>query len=68
MLLSAGADGNVVLWNLNIDKNPVEMFKHPDIVASVAFKPNHENYFISGCFDKILRLWSVKQRKVIEWS
>jgi WD40 repeat protein len=44
------------------------VFAHPDIVASVAFKSGCENYFASGCFDKLLRIWNIKQRKVVEWQ
>ena len=31
-------------------------------------KPNSENYVASGCFDKMIRIWNVKQRKVIDWQ
>ena len=24
--------------------------------------------FASGCFDKILRIWNIKLRKVVDWS
>ena len=31
-------------------------------------KPNSENYVASGCFDKMIRIWNVNQRKVIDWQ
>ena len=31
-------------------------------------KPNSEHYVVSGCFDKMIRIWNVKQRKVIDWQ
>lgn len=31
-------------------------------------KPTSENYVASGCFDKMIRIWNVNQRKVIDWQ
>ncbi len=42
------------------------LFDHSDFVTSVAFHPNNE-WFVSGCFDKKLRVWSVRDRAVLFW-
>jgi WD40 repeat protein len=67
-LLSVSADCLVIIWNINFDK-PVQILKHQDILCSAIFvKPQSENYVASGCFDKIVRIWNVNQRKVIDWQ
>ena len=51
-----------------LDK-PVQLLKHPDMVSSAAFKVgSQDNLVITGCFDKIVRVWNVKNRKVIDWQ
>lgn len=35
----------------------LQKFKHPDLVSSIEFHPVDDRYFVSGCFDKVLRLW-----------
>lgn len=34
-------------------------FTHPDFVTSVHFHPLDDRIFLSGCFDKRLRLWKI---------
>lgn len=38
--------------------------QHPDFVTSIAFHPSDDRYFLSGCLDQRLRLWSIVERKV----
>mmetsp|Transcript_11010 Transcript_11010/g.15150 ORF Transcript_11010/g.15150 Transcript_11010/m.15150 type:complete len:658 (-) Transcript_11010:100-2073(-) len=57
-LLSASADKTVRLWHLSRN-SCLQFFKHPDIVTCVEFHPLHDRYFISGCFDRRLRVWDV---------
>lgn len=42
------------------------VFEHNDFVTSVAFHPNNE-WFVTGCFDKKLRVWSIRERSVLFW-
>jgi WD40 repeat protein len=35
----------------------LQTFKHPDLVSSLAFHPSDDRFFVTGCFDKLLRLW-----------
>jgi WD40 repeat protein len=67
ILLSVSADCLVVIWSINFDK-PIQILQHSDILCSALFmRPTSENYVASGCFDKMIRIWNVKQRKVIDW-
>lgn len=43
-----------------------QVFEHADFVTSVAFHPNNE-WFVSGCFDKKLRVWSIREQSVLFW-
>lgn len=36
------------------------------MVTCITFSPN-EDYFISGCLDKIIRVWEIKKKKVIDY-
>lgn len=38
-----------------------------DMVTSVDFYPEEECYFISGCMDRKLRIWSIPQGCVLKW-
>ena len=35
----------------------LQQFKHTDLVSSLAFHPSDDRFFVTGCFDKVLRLW-----------
>jgi WD40 repeat protein len=56
-VLSAGADGNVALWDAK--HNVVRNYKHSARVTSVAFSPDGSR-FVTGNADKTVRLWEVK--------
>ena len=49
-------------------KECLYMFQHPDIVTSVYFHPLDERFFLSGCFDKKLRIWNIPESRVINWA
>ena len=81
LIITASADQTVALYNITLDK-PLQIFQHPDIVSACSFKVNvsqifpylqslpnqSDTYITTGCFDKFLRLWSVKQKKVVDWQ
>lgn len=37
-------------------------------VTCIQFNPVDENYFISGSLDAKIRIWSIQDRHVVEWS
>ena len=42
--------------------------RHSDFVTSVDFHPLEDRYFLSGGFDKKLRIWSIPDGRVKEWA
>jgi len=67
-LLSASTDKTVSLWHVSRDER-LQFFRHPDIVTAVEFHPAHDRYYISGCFDRKLRVWDIIPDGVVqEWT
>jgi len=66
-LLSASLDKTVRLWH---PTRPVclKLFRHADLVTSVSFHPTDDRYFLSGGFDKKIRIWSIPDGRVKEWA
>jgi len=56
-LLSASIDKSVRLWHV-ARPDCLHVFTHVDCVTSVDFHPRSDHYFLSGCFDKKLRVVS----------
>lgn len=67
LLLSASMDGCVRLWHVSRPEC-LHKFMHPDCVTSVAFHPHEENLFVTGCFDRKLRMWSLETGRVTVWQ
>lgn len=66
-ILSASADHNVRLWHVTRG-DCLQVFRHPDIATSIDFHPLHDRYFISGCFDRRLRVWDIiSDARTKEW-
>jgi WD40 repeat protein len=67
-LLSASTDKTVSLWHVSRDER-LQFFRHPDIVTAVEFHPAHDRYYISGCFDRKLRVWDIIPDGIVqEWT
>ena len=44
-------------------------FVHPDILTSVDFHPLQDRFFITGCFDRRIRVWDIiPEGAVREWA
>jgi len=46
----------------------MHVFHHADLVTSVDFHPKDDSLFLSGGFDRKLRLWSIPDGRVIDWA
>jgi WD40 repeat protein len=57
-ILSASADKTVRLWHFT-KSDCLRIFKHPQLLTSVEFHPEIDRYFVSGCFDRRVRLWDI---------
>lgn len=67
-LLSASMDKYVRLWHVS-RQECLQEFKHPDAVTAVEFNPLHDRYFLSGCFDRRIRVWDIiPDGQVREWA
>jgi WD40 repeat protein len=66
-LLSASLDSSVRLYH-HSKSLCLHCFQHATYVASVAFHPQEDGYFISGGVDRKLRLWDITNGRVKEWA
>ncbi|RKP14680.1 WD40-repeat-containing domain protein, partial [Piptocephalis cylindrospora] len=66
-LLSASMDRTVRLWHVS-RAACLYVFPHPDFVTSVSFHPKDDRCFLSGSIDGRMRLWSVPEKKVVQWE
>ncbi|CAN0300599.1 unnamed protein product, partial [Hapterophycus canaliculatus] len=66
-LLSASLDKTVRLWHTT-QASCLHCFQHAETVTSVDFHPMLEHCFLSGCFDKKIRVWNIRDGRVQEWQ
>lgn len=67
LLLTASVDCSVRLWHVG-RAACLHRFVHSDVVAAVAFHPLSDAAFVTGGFDRRLRLWSTDTRRVVTWQ
>lgn len=67
LLLSASMDAYARLWHVSRPEC-LHKFQHPDCVTAVDFHPTEDNYFLSGCLDRKLRIWSLETGRVVLWQ
>uniref|UniRef100_A0A453K7I3 Uncharacterized protein n=1 Tax=Aegilops tauschii subsp. strangulata TaxID=200361 RepID=A0A453K7I3_AEGTS len=60
-------DKTVRLWD-TASKACLKKFSHSDYVTSIQFNPVDDRYFISGSLDAKVRLWSIPNRQVVDWT
>ncbi|MES1917092.1 MAG: hypothetical protein MHM6MM_008851, partial [Cercozoa sp. M6MM] len=65
-LLSGSMDQCVMLWHVRRERC-LCLFQHTDFVTTVAFHPVDDTLFLSGSFDKKLRLWNILEHRVVDW-
>ncbi|XP_061361474.1 uncharacterized protein LOC133305313 [Gastrolobium bilobum] len=66
-LLSSSMDKTVRLWHLS-RKSCLKIFSHGDYVTCIQFNPVDDRYFISGSLDAKVRIWSIPDRQVVDWT
>jgi len=37
-------------------------------VTCIQFNPVDENYFVSGSIDGKVRIWEIRERRVVDWT
>ncbi|KAL6641789.1 hypothetical protein ACP70R_019970 [Stipagrostis hirtigluma subsp. patula] len=66
-LLSSSMDKTVRLWDTE-SQTCLKTFTHADYVTCIQFNPVDDRYFISGSLDAKVRLWSIPDRQVVDWT
>nr|KYP57292.1 WD repeat-containing protein 44 [Cajanus cajan] len=66
-LLSSSMDKTVRLWHLS-SESCLKVFSHSDYVTCIQFNPVDDRYFISGSLDAKVRIWSIPDRQVVDWT
>ncbi|PNY01822.1 WD repeat-containing protein 44-like [Trifolium pratense] len=67
ILLSSSMDKTVCCWKIGCDQC-LSVFPHKDFVTCIQFNPVDENYFISGSIDGKVRIWGIREERVIDWA
>ncbi|XP_057971417.1 uncharacterized protein LOC131160097 [Malania oleifera] len=67
LLLSSSMDKTVRLWDMET-KSCLKLFAHNDYVTCIQFNPVDDRYFISGSLDAKVRIWSIPDRQVVDWT
>lgn len=75
-MLSASLDHSVIMWDIHQD-NSLMKFEHSAMVTCISFCPivicyfnylkSDDEIFVSGCFDKIVRIWNPTKGKVVDY-
>ncbi len=67
LLVTASMDRFVRLWHPQ-HTQCIHKFQHPSSVTAVDFHPVADNYFVSGSFDRRVRVWSLETGRVVLWT
>ncbi|XP_044531379.1 jouberin [Gracilinanus agilis] len=64
-LLTASSDSTVRMWKIeNQGTAAVKVFPHPSFVYTAKFHPVADYLVVTGCYDSVIRVWSVKVKEV----
>jgi WD40 repeat protein len=67
VLLSSSMDKTVRMWHMSYE-GCLRVFSHNDYVTCIQFNPVDEHYFLSGAFDDKVRIWSIPDHQVVDWT
>ncbi|CAM6016072.1 unnamed protein product [Sphagnum balticum] len=67
VLLSSSMDKTVRMWHMSYE-GCLRVFSHNDYVTCIQFNPVDERYFLSGAFDDKVRIWSIPDHHVVDWT
>ncbi|XP_022757572.1 WD repeat-containing protein 44-like isoform X2 [Durio zibethinus] len=66
-ILSSSVDKTVRLWQVGYDECQ-KVFSHNNYVTCVQFNPVDDDYFISGSIDGKVRIWTIHDCQVVDWT
>jgi jouberin len=47
----------------NRSRETYKLLPHPSFIYSAKFHPNSEDFVCTSCYDKVIRVWSIKTKK-----
>lgn len=65
LIVSAGIDGSVRLWEFNTERELRSFYGHTRAVSSVCFSPDNKNIASAG-YDKMVYIWDVVTGKKVQ--
>lgn len=74
-MITGSLDHHVILWDISKSEY-IFKFDHLSIVTCITFCPNvifiiikqNDEYFATGCIDKIIRIFSSKKRTIVDYK
>lgn len=61
-ILSSALDSQVLLWNVK-KSELTGVFHHSNIVTNAVFHPKKNTFFVTGSFDRKIRMWDLLKKK-----
>ena len=63
-IVTASNDATARIINVeNRSKDTYKLLPHPSFIYSAKFHPHSHEIVCTGCYDKVIRVWSIKTKK-----